>query len=191
MSLFQWCLPPGSQLIQHKQHHSWSAGKFPVFSEFQTFEKVKIQFEKKKIIIFKKVQNIEIPYSISSVQFSRSVVSDSATPCIAARQASLSFTISQSLLKFLSIESVIPSNHLTHGRPLFLLLSIFPSLRILSNESTLHIRWPKCWSFSFSISPSNENSGWFPLGLTGLTSLQSKGLSRVFSNTTVWKLSIL
>ena len=63
----------------------------------------------------------------------------------------------------------------------------FPSIRVFSNESALHIRWPKYWSFSFSISPSNEYSGWFPLGLTGLISLQSKGLSRVFSSTTIWK----
>ena len=62
-----------------------------------------------------------------------------------------------------------------------------PSIRVFSSESTLHIRWPKYWNFSFSINPSNEYSGWFPLGLTGLISLQSKGLSRVFSNTTVQK----
>ena len=78
-----------------------------------------------------------------------------ATPWIAARQASLSFTVSQSLLKFMSIESVMLSNHLIICRPL-LLPSIFPSIRVLSNESVLHIRWPKYWSFSFSISPSNE-----------------------------------
>ena len=96
---------------------------------------------------------------ISSVQFSRSVVSNSPTPWITAHQASLSITSSRSLLKPMSIESVMPSNHLIVCRPLLLLPSIFPSIRTLSNESVLHIRWPKYWSFSFSISPSNEYSG--------------------------------
>jgi len=81
----------------------------------------------------------------------------------------------------------MPSNHLILCRPLLLPPSIFPSIRVFSNESVLHIRWPKCWSFSFSISPSNEYSGLFLLGWTGCISLQSKGLSRVFSNTTVQK----
>ena len=81
-----------------------------------------------------------------------------ATPWTAARQASLSFTVSQSLLKLMSIGSVIPSNHHVLCRPL-LLPSIFPSIRVFSNESALHIRWPKDWSFSFSISPSSEYSG--------------------------------
>ena len=81
-----------------------------------------------------------------------------ATPCHAACQASLSFTTSQSLLKVMSIDSVIPSNHLTICRPL-LLLSIFPSIRVFSNELALRIRWSKYWSFSFSISPSSEYSG--------------------------------
>ena len=94
----------------------------------------------------------------SSVQFSCSVMSDSATPWTAARQASLSITSSWSLLKFMSIESVMPSNHFILCHPLLLLPSIFPSIRVFSNESILHIRWPKYWSFSFSISPSNEYS---------------------------------
>ena len=80
-------------------------------------------------------------------------------PGTAACQAFLSFTISWSLLKLMSIESVMPSNHLILCHPLLLLPSIFPSIRIFSNESTPHIRWPKYWSFSFSISPSNGNSG--------------------------------
>ena len=88
-----------------------------------------------------------------------SVMSDSATPGTAAHQASLSFTFSWSLLKFMSVELVIPSNHLILCHPLLLLPSIFPSIRVFSNESTLRIRWPKYWSFSFSISPSNEYSG--------------------------------
>ena len=81
------------------------------------------------------------------------------TPWTIAHQASLSFSISQSLLKIMSIESVMPSNHLFLCCPLLLLPSIFPSIRVFSNESTLCIRWPKCWSFSFSISASNECSG--------------------------------
>ena len=82
-----------------------------------------------------------------------------AAPWTAARQASLSFTTSWSLLKLMSIESVMPSNHLILCCPLLLLPSIFPSINIFSNESALHIRWPKYWSFNFSISPSNEYSG--------------------------------
>ena len=74
-------------------------------------------------------------------------------------QASLSFTVSRSLLKLMSIKLVMPSNHLILCHPLVLLLSIFPRIRVFSNESALHIRWPKYWSFSFSISPSNEYSG--------------------------------
>ena len=102
-------------------------------------------------------------------------------------QVSLSFTNSQSLLQLMSIESVMPSNHpiLCHAFPL--LPSILPSIRVFSNESVLPSRWPKYWSFNFSISPSNEYSGLISLQLTGLFSLQSKGLSRVFSNTTVQK----
>ena len=108
------------------------------------------------------------------------------TPWTVASYASLSFTISWSLLKFMSIESEMPSNHLVFCHPLLLLPSIFPSIRVFSNELALHIRWPKYWSFSFSISitPSSEYSGLISFGLTGLISLQSKGLSRVFSNTT-------
>ena len=81
-----------------------------------------------------------------------------AIPGTAAHQASLSFTSSWSLLKLMSIESVMPSNHFILCRPLFLPPSIFPSIRVFSNESALHIRWPKYWSFSFNISPSNEYS---------------------------------
>ena len=82
-----------------------------------------------------------------------------AAPWTAARQASLYFTNSRSLLKLMSIESVMPSNHLIFCCPLFLLTSIFPSIGIFPNKSALHIRWPKYWSFTFSISPSNEYSG--------------------------------
>ena len=95
---------------------------------------------------------------------SYSVVSDPLGPC------GLSFTISQSLLKLMSIESIMLSNHLILCHPLLLLPSVFPSIRVFSNESDLHIRWPKYWRFSFSISPPNEYSGlisfridWFDL----------------------------
>ena len=93
-----------------------------------------------------------------------------------ACQASLSFTVSWSLLKFTSIESMMPSNHLILCYPLLLLPSIYPSIRVFSDESAFHIRWPKYWSFSFSISLSNEYSGLIPLGLTGLNSPLSKRL---------------
>ena len=93
-----------------------------------------------------------------------------ATPWTAARQASLSFAISQSLLKFMSIELMMPSNHLILCYPLLLLPSIFPNIRVFSSEWALRIRWPKCWSFSFSMSPSSEYLGliscridWFDL----------------------------
>ena len=92
------------------------------------------------------------------------------TPWNAAQQASLSINNSWSWIKLISVESVMPSNHLIHCRPLFLLPSIFPSMRVFSNESFLHVRWPKYWGFSFSICPSNEYSGlisfrmdWFDL----------------------------
>ena len=114
------------------------------------------------------------PPQFSSVQFSHSVVSDSLPlPWTTACQASLSITNSQRLLKLMSIELVMPSNHLILCRPLFLPSSIFHSIRVFSNESLLCIRWPKFWSFSFSISPSNEYSGlisfrteWFDLQCT-------------------------
>ena len=124
----------------------------------------------------------------SSVQFSRSVVSDSATPWIIARQASLSITNSQSLLKLMSIDSVIPSSHLNLCRLFFLLPPIPPNIRVFSSESTLRMRWPKHWSFSFSPSFLGVHwKDWSPLECTGWIFLQSKGLSRVFSNTTVQK----
>ena len=103
---------------------------------------------------------IKMKEVLTSVQFSHSVESNCfATPGAAAGQASLSTTSSWSLLKPMSIESVMASNHLILCHPLLLQLSIFPSIRVFSNESVLHIRWPEYWSFSFSISPSNEYSG--------------------------------
>ena len=105
-----------------------------------------------------------------SVQFSLSVVSDSYDPMTATHQASLSFSITQSLLRFMYIESVMLSNHLILYHPLLLLPEIFPIIRVFSNELALDISWPKYWSFSFNISPSNEYSGlisfridWFDL----------------------------
>ena len=99
-----------------------------------------------------------LPVQFCSVQ-SLSRVRLFATPWTAAHQASLSITNSRSLLKLMSIDSVMPSNHLNLCRPLLLLPSIFPSIRVFSSESVLRIRWPKYWSFSFSISSSNEYSG--------------------------------
>ena len=93
-----------------------------------------------------------------SVQFSPSHVRSSATPWTVRRQVSLFITNSQSVLKFMSIELMMPSNYLIFCHPVLRLPSIFPSVRVFSNESVLHIRWPKYWSFSFSISPSNEYS---------------------------------
>ena len=125
-----------------------------------------------------------------SVQFSSvkspSCVRPFATPRTTAPQAIRSIISSRSLPKLMSIESVMPSNHLILCHPLLLLPSIFPSIRVFSNESTLCIRWPKYWSFSFSISPSNEHSGLISFRMDWI-SLQSKGLSRVFSDTIVQK----
>ena len=108
------------------------------------------------------------------------------TPWTAACQTSLSITNSWRLLKLMSIESVMLSNHLILCRPLLLLPSIFPSIRAFSKESVFRIRWPKYWSFSFSISHFNEYSGLISFRIDWI-SLQSKGLSRVFSSNTVWK----
>ena len=120
-------------------------------------------------------------------QFSRSAARLFVTPWNAACQASLSITNSQSLLKLTFIRSVMPSKHLILCHPLPLLLSIFPSIRVFSNESVLYVRRPKyCASASASVLPMNFQD-WFPLWLTGWISLPSKGLSRAFSNTTVLK----
>ena len=125
----------------------------------------------------------------SSVQLS-SVTQSRPTLCnpmdCVAHQASLSVTNSWSSLKLMSTESVKSSNHLILCRPLLLLPSIFPSIRVFPNESVLPIRWPKYWSFSFSYQTFQWTfRTWSPLGWTGWISLQSKGLSRVFSNTRV------
>ena len=109
------------------------------------------------------------------------------TPWTAARQASLSITNSWNLLKVMSIELVMPCNHLILCCPLFLLPSIFPSVRVFSDESTLRMSWPKYWRFSFSISPSNEHSGLISFRMDWLDLLAVQRLSRVFSSTTIQK----
>ena len=112
----------------------------------------------------------------SSLQFSRSVMSQLfATPWTATCQASLSIINSWSLLKLVSIESVMPPNHLILCHPLLLLPLIFPSIRVFSKESVLHIRWLKYWSFSFSISPSNEYSGLISFRMDWLDLLAVQG----------------
>ena len=129
--------------------------------------------------------------TIQSVQFSRSVMSDSATPWTAAHQASPSITNSQSLLKLTPIESVMPSNHLILCCPLLLPSLIFPRLRVFSNELALHIRWSKNWSFSFSISPSNEYSGLLSFRMDWLDLLAVQGILKSILQNHSSKSSIL
>ena len=114
-------------------------------------------------------------FTAFSVQFSRSVMSDSATPWIAARQDSLSITNSWSSLRLTSIKSVMPSSHLILCRPLLLLPPIPPRIRVFSNESTLHMRWQKYWSVGFSISPSNEHPGMISFRMDWLDLLAVQG----------------
>ena len=138
-----------------------------------------ILFRSSTNFIFLKCQYSSV-HSLSHIRLS-------VTPRIAACQASLSITNSRILLKLMSIDSVMPCKHLILCHPLLLLPSIFPRIRVFSNESALYIRWPKTGvSTSTSVLPINIQK-WFPLGWTGWISLQSKGLSRVFSNTTVQK----
>ena len=115
-------------------------------------------------------------YCLSQSVQSLSCVRRFATPWTAARQASLSITNSQNLLKLMSIESVMPSNHLILCHPLLLSPSIFPSIRVFSNESALRIRWPEFWSFSFNISPSNEYSGLISFRMDWLDLLAVQGI---------------
>ena len=114
-------------------------------------------------------------------------MSNSAIAWTAACRPSLSISNSRSLLKLMSIELVMPSNHLILCSPLLLLPSISPSIRVFSNESILHIRWPKYWSFSFNISPSNEHPGLISFRMDWLDLLAVQGCSRVFTKTTVQK----
>ena len=127
-----------------KEQGQWSGARFAIFTNKNTTHLECLQRR--------------APYKLFSS--AHSVVSDSATPWTAACQASLSFTISQSLLKFMSIEWVMPPSNLIHCHPLLLLPPGFPSIRVFSNELALHIRWPRYWSFS--ISPSRKYSGFFP-----------------------------
>jgi len=126
-----------------------------------------------------------------SDQISRSVMSDSVTPWIAARQASLSNTSSQSSLRLTSIESVMPSSHLILRRPLLLLPPIPPSIRVFSNESTLYMRWPKYWSFSFSIIPSKEIPGLISFRMDRLDLLAIQGTLKCLLQQHSSKASIL
>ena len=140
-----------------------------------------------KLLISTKSDLTKQQYLISSVQFSSVTQSClTVTLWIAACQASLSITNSRSPLKLMSVKLVMPFSHLILCRPL-LLPPVPPSIRVFSNESVLHMRWPKDWSFSFSIIPPKKSQGWSPSEWTGWISLQSKGLSRVFSSTTVQK----
>ena len=127
----------------------------------------------------------------SSVQFSCSVVWLFVTSWTSARQASLSITNCLSLLKLIPIESVMPSNHLILCHPLLLPPSIFPSIRVFSNESVFHIRWPKYWSFSFSISPSNEHPGLISFRMDWLDLLTVQGTLKSLMQPHSSKASIL
>ena len=128
---------------------------------------------------------------LSPVQFSHSVMCDSETSWTAVYQASLSITNSWSLLKLMSIELVMPSNRLIFCRPLLLLPSVFPNIRVFSNESVLRIRWPQYWSFSFSITPSNEYSGLISFRMDWLDLLAVQGALRSFLQHHSSKASIL
>ena len=137
--------------------------------------------------LLKVIKNTNKTQDLSSVQFSRSVVSDSLRPHGLQHARLPCPPLPSRVCSNSSLESVMPSNHLILCHPLLLLPSVLPSIGVFSNESTLHIRWPKYWSSaSTSILPMNIE-GWFPLGLTGLIFLQSKRLSRVFSSTTIQK----
>ena len=131
-----------------------------------------------------------LAYVASSVQL-LSRVQLFVTPWTAARQASLSITNSRSLVKLMSIKLVMASNHLILCRPLLLLPSIIPSIRVFSSESVLRIRWPKYWSFSFSISPSNEYSGLFSFRADRFDFLTVQGIAKSLPQQHNFKASIL
>ena len=138
--------------------------------------------KKKNYFCFPMIKPLTVVNSVQSF----SHVQLFETPLTAASQASLSINNSQSLLKLMSFELEMPSHHLILSHPL-LLLSIFPSIRVFSNESALRISWPKYWSLSFSISPSNEYSELISFRMDWLELHEFQGISRVFSNTTVQK----
>ena len=135
--------------------------------------------------------SIIIHFYNSSVQFSHSAMSDSAIPWTAARQASLSITNSQSPPKTKSTGSMMPSNHLILCHPLLFLPSIFPSIRDFSNKSALRIRWPKCWSYSFTIKPFNEYSGLISFSVEWLALIAVQGTLKSFLQHHTSKASIL
>ena len=181
------CVCPWSHTWGKLQHHNWN--------KQDNYHSPPMEIGKQRIS-FRNMnwkQNITLLPSESIIhpQFSSvhllSHVQLFATPWITARQASLSITNSRSSPKPMSIESVMPSNYLILHCLLLLLPSIFPSIRVFTNESALCIRWPKYWSFSFNISSSNEYSGLISFRIDSWISSLPKGLSRVFSNTTVQK----
>ena len=147
---------------------------------------IPIPCDEKDIFLFLVLVLEGLEVFISSVQ-SLSRVWTFVTPWTTACQASLSITNSQGLLKLMSIESVMPSNHLILCHPLLLLPSIFPSIRVFSNESALRIRWPKYWNLSFNMSLSNEHPGLISFRMDWLDLLAVQGTPRVLSNTTVQK----
>ena len=175
--------------IPSKVENILRAIEYVEFTEdVESQEEMNLMISSFQEVVRKRLSAVIYNYSVqfSSVQ-SLSGVRLFVTPLTAACQTSLCITNSRSLLKLMSIESVMPSNHLILCCPLLFLPSVFPSIRVISSESVLHIRWPKYWSFSFtSVLPGNIQD-WSPLGWTGLISLQSKGLSKVFSSTTVQK----
>ena len=155
-----WTTAPQAPLsVGFSRQEYWSGVPLPsLIVEAYQMAIITINSKMKKSfnsITFSSIWSLEVVVVVQSL----SCIHLFATPWTAAHQASLSFTISLSLLKLMSIESVIPFNHLILCRPLLLLPSIFPSIRVFSNESALCIRWPKYWSFSFSTSPSNEYLG--------------------------------
>ena len=158
------------------------------FRESRTPENLRISQKSNKHLYLNTALKFKqcFPYTLSHLVLSKTqrsyfqfssvtVMSNSETPWTAARQASLSITNSQSLLKLMSTESVMPSNHLILCCPLLLLPSFFPNSRVFSNESVIHIRWPKYWSFSLSISPSNECSGLISFRMDWLDLLAVQG----------------
>ena len=134
----------------------------------------------KNLFFLKRIEHVIVVQLLSHIRLF-------VTPWTAARQATLSFTISQSLLKLMSIESVMPSNQLILCHPLLLLPSILPSIWVFLNESVLPIRWPKCWSFSFSINPSNEYSGLISFTMDLLDLLAVQGTLKESSPTPQFK----
>ena len=160
------------------KNHSLTRWTFPFSPNYPPIQAAKHHWAEFSVLYSRSFLVIHLKYNSIYIRSDQLLthVRLFVTPWIAARQASLSITNSQSSLRLMSIESVMPSSHLILCRPLLLLPPIPPSIRVFSNESTLRMRWPKYWSFSFSIIPSKE--------IPGLISLQSKGLSRVFSNTT-------